>query len=382
MELLFKTKIGYGEDELGVVSKNGIVKTDSIVVSYKNGFFYIADNINNKIVRTTERGEILLVIYNPDFNPSFKPTTAKSESETETVIFVKLYKDYPVYNPTKICADIEKNIYFVNNLPSYKKIEEDGSFASQMVLKFSNKGEILFELGKNGIGTSPFGYINNISTDEKDNLIIQEDSNDGIIFYKFTKLGILEKKVKITKGDIPLTAKENDYLVEIIDSKIGSFENDIYVTCQFVKEVKDMPSLVKYETVYEKILKYSISSHKFERLLLKVTPQYFDLSKYAGNSEIKDLYGDKQKVLKPMETLLGMDENYNLFLSQKDFTVSKANINNEVLYIYSIGGRLLNNIYINYQTDIQYASTMYFSDNGRVYSYFIKDEFIHFILIN
>ncbi|HOV15838.1 MAG TPA: hypothetical protein PK771_16230, partial [Spirochaetota bacterium] len=328
MELLFKTKIGYGEDELGVVSKNGIVKTDSIVVSYKNGFFYIADNINNKIVRTTERGEILLVIYNPDFNPSFKPTTAKSESETETVIFVKLYKDYPVYNPTKICADIEKNIYFVNNLPSYKKIEEDGSFASQMVLKFSNKGEILFELGKNGIGTSPFGYINNISTDEKDNLIIQEDSNDGIIFYKFTKLGILEKKVKITKGDIPLTAKENDYLVEIIDSKIGSFENDIYVTCQFVKEVKDMPSLVKYETVYEKILKYSISSHKFERLLLKVTPQYFDLSKYAGNSEIKDLYGDKQKVLKPMEALLGMDENYNLFLSQKDFTVSKANINN------------------------------------------------------
>lgn len=382
MEVLFKTKIGYAESELGIIAKDGAVKTDSIITSYKNGFFYIADSINNKIIRTTEKGEILLIIYNPDFNPTFKPTVTKNISNDETVVFVKMYKDYPVYNPTAICADIDKNIYFVNNLPSYKKIDEDGSFLSQMILKFNGKGELEYELGKQGIGTMPFGYIESIATDEKENLIVQENCTNGIIIYKFTKEGILEKEVKITKADIPLTTKENGYLLEIIDLKIGYFENDIYLTCQFVKEVKEVPALSKYEAVYEKVMKYSLATAKFERLLLKITPQYFDLTKVSNNSEIKDLYGDKQKVVRPTETFIGMDEGYNMYFSQKDVMLSTSNRNNEILYIYTNNGRLLNNIYVNYKSDIIYASTLFFSPNGRVYSYYIKDDEIYFILIN
>ena len=194
MEILFKTKIGYGEDELGMIPKNGVVKTDAIITAYKNGFFYIADNVNNKVIRTTEKGEKLLVIYNPEFNTSLKPTITKNDSDSETVIFVKLYKDFPIYNPTAICADIEKNIYVVNNLPSYRKIDDDGSFVSQLILKFNSKGERLFELGKNGIGTIPFGNILGMATDEKDNLIVYESSADGPLFYKFTKNGQLEKE--------------------------------------------------------------------------------------------------------------------------------------------------------------------------------------------
>ena len=107
-----------------------------------------------------------------------------------------------------------------------------------------------------------------------------------------------------------------------------------------------------------------------------------DLSRFSNNSEVKDLYGDKQKVLKPLESFLGMDENFNLYFSQKDFYLSLSNKNNEILYMYSIGGRLLNNIYANYEINAQYVSTMFFSPNGRVYSYLVKDGYINFILIN
>ncbi|HPO51137.1 MAG TPA: hypothetical protein PLO89_12495, partial [Spirochaetota bacterium] len=124
MEVLFKTKIGFGENELGFISKNGAISTNAVTVSYKNGFYYIADATNNKILRTTEKGELLLAIYNPDFNPALKPTKTTEKENSETVVFVKLYKDYPVYEPSNICADIDKNIYFVNNLPSYKKLDE------------------------------------------------------------------------------------------------------------------------------------------------------------------------------------------------------------------------------------------------------------------
>ncbi|OHD06062.1 MAG: hypothetical protein A2086_10400 [Spirochaetes bacterium GWD1_27_9] len=385
MEELFKMKIGYGENELGIINNNGMVNTNTINISYKNGFYYLSDSTNNKILRTTEKGEPLLIIFNKESNPLLKPTITEKDPKTEEekIIFVKLYKDYPVYSPGLVIADIEKNIYFINRLPSYKKVDEDGNIGSEMILKFNSNGELLHEIGKNGILTVPFGYIINMTCDEKDNLIVQENFNEGTLIYKFSKNGELLKKVKITKDKIPLTSKENSYLIDIVDVKIGYYEDEIYVTCQFVKESKDVMSITKYETMYEKILKYSIKTEKFERLMLKVTPQYIDISKIASNNEeIKNLYGDKQKILKPMETILGVDENYNMFFTQKDLIYSSANKNNEILYVYNSGGRLIDNIYATYPYNIKYASSMYFSYTGRVYSYYIKNGEIYFVLVN
>jgi len=82
-----------------------------------------------------------------------------------------------------------------------------------------------------------------------------------------------------------------------------------------------------------------------------------------------------------MESFIGMDETFNLFLSQKDIFLSNLNMNNEILYVYSIGGRMLDNIYVTYPPDCLYASSMFFSPNGRIYSYYIKGEEVYFILI-
>jgi hypothetical protein len=385
MEELFSMKIGYGENELGLISKEGIINNDALNISYKNGFYYISDAINNKILKTTEKGESVLFIYNPEINTNLKSTLIEKDPTTdqETMVFVKLYRNYEVYNPGLITADIDKNIYFINRLPSYKKVMDDGTIADQMILKFSSKGELLYELGKEGISTTPFGFIFNISTDEKNNLIVREDVIDGVEFYKFSPDGVLEKKVKISKTDIPLTTKERDYLVDIIDAKIGNFENEIYVTVQFVKASEDNLSTTRYETVYEKIMKYSLETQKFEKLIMKVSPEYVDIGRIALNStESKELYGDKQKILKPMETLIGIDEEHNMYFSEKDIVHSSINKNDEILLVYNPGGTLIDNISVKYDSKIKYASDMFFSTNGRVCSYYIKDGEIHFVIIH
>jgi len=385
MDKLFSMKIGFGENELGVISKEGYINNDTLNIHYKNGFYYISDGVNNKILKTTEKGESVLIIFNPDFNPNLKPTVIEKDPTTdvEKVVFVKLYRNFDVFNPSLITSDINKNIYFINRLQSYRKTMDDGTVFDQMILKFNSKGELIYELGKEGISTTPFGYIYNLVTDEKNNLIVQEEVVDGILIYKFLPDGILQKKVKISKSDIPLTNKEYGNIVDIIDTKIGYFENEIYITAQYIKSLDDSLTTTKYETIYEKIMKYSLETQKFENLLMKITPEYIDINKFAMNSkEIKELFGDKQRILKPMESLIGIDENRNMFFTQKDIIFNSIYKNDEILFVYNSGGGLINNIAVKYSKKIKYASDMFFSSNGRVFSYYINDGEINFVIIN
>jgi hypothetical protein len=386
MDELFSMKIGYSENELGLLSKDEVINSDTMNIYYKHGFYYISDAVNNKILKTTEKGEPVLVIFNKDYNPTIKPTVVEKDttSDHENLVYVKLYKDYPVYSPGLITSDINKNIYFINRLPSYRIANDDGTIYEQMVLKFDSKGDFVYEIGQNGVSSTPFGFIMSINIDEKNNLIVQENNDKGILIYKFAEDGTLLKKAQIEKEKIPVQDKEKTFLFDIVDTKIGYFENDIYLTVQFIKETQEPLSVTKYETMYEKIFKFSLDTMNFDpRPLMRVNTQYVDISKHSSNaSEIKELYGDKQKIMRPIETLIGIDDMHNLYFSQKDVILSKSDINNESLHIYNSFGGLLKNVSVKYPQGVKFASDMFFSSNGKIFSYYVKEGEIHFVLIN
>ena len=383
MEELFSLKMGFNENELGILSRDEIFNNNSINIFYMHGFYYISDSINNKILKTTEKGEPVLIIFNPEFNANIKPTVTEKDT-TSDLVYVKLYKNFPVYSPGLIVSDINKNIYFINKNPSTRITGDDGTLYEQAVLKFDSKGELLYEIGQNGVSSTPFGYIININIDEKNNLVVQEDNEEGILIYKFSEEGNLLKKIQIDRKKIPLLEKEVDLLYDIVDTKLGYFENEVYITVQFIKESQEPLSVAKYETVYEKIYKFSLETMQFDpKILMRVNPQYTDISKHSSNAaDIKELYGDKQKILKPMETLIGIDNMHNIYFNQKDIVYSKADINNELLLIYNSSGGLIKNVSVRYPQDVKYASDMYFSYNGKIFSYYISEGEIHFVLIN
>jgi hypothetical protein len=383
LDLLFKMKIGSGENELGLLSPDGIFYSDSLNIHYQNGFYYLSDAINQKIMKVTEKGEPVLIIYNRDYNPSIVTTDNSNDSEQTQSVFVKLYKEFNLIKPGKITADIEKNIFVVNGTSSYYKDNLSGTINSQSVIKFNSHGDPLFELGQNGISTVPFGYIVDMITDEAGNLIIYENYQDGAIIYQFTTDGILLKKVKISRNMIPLNTKENNYIIDIVNIKPGYIRNDIYVTCQFIKEIKETAGNIRYETLYEKILRFNLETEKFDRLLLRLNPQTADISKIIeNNTELQNLYGGKNKIVRPFESLLGIDSSHNIYLSQKDLIYSVFNVNNQILLIYNSYGRVINQISAAFDKEIQFVSGMYFTSSGMVYSYYVKNGEIYFVIIN
>jgi hypothetical protein len=386
MEELFTLKIGFNENEVGILSKDEVLSENSLNIYYRHGFYYISDSINNKIMKTTEKGEPVLVIYNSEFNPNIKPTVTEKDvsSDHEALVYVKLYKEYPVFSPGLVVSDINKNIYFINKQPSNRIINADGTIYEQMIMKFDSHGEMMYDIGQNGVSSTPFGYIINMNIDEKNNLIVQENNETGILIYKFSENGNLVKKIQIDKNKIPVQEKEQNILYDIVSSNIGYFENEIYLTVQFIKETQEPLSVAKYETLYEKIFKYSLETMQFDpKPLIRINLQYVDVSKHNSNaSEVKELYGDKQKIIKPLETLIGIDDMHNMYFSQKDVIYGKADINNEILYVYNPSGGLVKNVFVKYPQSVKYASDMLFSSNGKIFSYYIKEGEIHFVLIN
>ncbi|MBR2317706.1 MAG: hypothetical protein IKA37_06995 [Spirochaetales bacterium] len=124
---IFSFPIGYDKEELGLLPEKSVSEA-ALDFCYNNGFFYISDKINNKILKVTETGVVVLIIYNQSNYPHLVPNSSDAldvdSTSDENYEYLKLYSSYSLEQPGAITADIEKNIYVVNREPMHKKYGE------------------------------------------------------------------------------------------------------------------------------------------------------------------------------------------------------------------------------------------------------------------
>ena len=376
--------IGFGENDIGTFYENSTLGQDTLNVFYKGGFYYISDTKNNKIIKTTEKGIHVLVIFNPESNPHLRQSTTQtdeSSDNTNDIAYVKQYKEFSIITPGKITADIDKNIYVVNNDPQYKKNDNNGFLSNSLILKFDNNGSLKYVIGKNGIDSSPFSYISKMITDQKNNLIVYEKNENENNIYKFGTDGTLKSKTSISQNDVPKTSEESNLIVDIINIIPGFIEDEIYLTCQYIKEKEDNFSIKNYEIIYEKILKYSLKTNKISKLIISLKPKKINFSKLKLNPELKELYGDKKEIVEPMENLMGADVSGRMFFYKMELPLELLNENKQSLSIYDNNGKLLKEILLEQPLNVQYVSEFYLSSEGKVFYYYIIDGEVQFVSI-
>jgi len=137
----FKLDIGFKENEIGLIFNNESLTQNNINIFYRSGFYYISDPRNKKILKITENGFNVLIIYNPSNNPHFKQTNSVSydqdKNENDEIVYVKNYKEYPLILPGLITVDIDKNIYVIDSLLTLSNTE-NGFMQKSTILKFDN----------------------------------------------------------------------------------------------------------------------------------------------------------------------------------------------------------------------------------------------------
>lgn len=386
---IFSFPIGYDKEELGLLPEKSVSEA-ALDFCYNNGFFYISDKINNKILKVTETGVVVLIIYNqsnyPHLVPNSSDTLDVDSTSDENYEYLKLYSSYSLEQPGAITADIEKNIYVVNREPMHKKYGEQNQIEDEFILKFDSRGRLIYKIGKNGSSKSvaevePFNYISKVATDINNNLIVMEGYSEDLKIYKYSKDGELLYQTLLSKNKLPLSKNELNGVILLIDVIPGYSEDEILANYQFIsREISNSIELFQLE--YEKIFRYNIKEDKFDKMLLKTSPEYEDLSKLKFDPAVMELYGDMKKIQRPMPTFIGCDSYSNIYLYQEKLPLDSLIIKDFRLMKYNENGRIESLRHVRYSHDIVYNSDMYLTHNGRVLSYVVKENEVTFVSVN
>ena len=194
-ERSFSIPIGSGVEEIGVLKSDSGLFSGPGSVIFKNGFFYVVDTVNQKLLKVTKPGDVILVISRG----------TRKENEKENVLRTKQRKYFEFNNIGKVAVDNENNIYienkFIEKLPEKTEIDifstesileqEKHEIYVSYILKFDRLGNFMYKIGKNGINSDPFFYIYKTDVDDDGNLIVLTVDEEWKTwdYYKFDSEG-------------------------------------------------------------------------------------------------------------------------------------------------------------------------------------------------
>ena len=208
-----------------------------------------------------------------------------------------------------------------------------------------------------------------------------EGYSEDLKIYKYSKDGELLYQTLLSKNKLPLSKNELNGVILLIDVIPGYSEDEILANYQFIsREISNSIELFQLE--YEKIFRYNIKEDKFDKMLLKTSPEYEDLSKLKFDPAVMELYGDMKKIQRPMPTFIGCDSYSNIYLYQEKLPLDSLIIKDFRLMKYNENGRIESLRHVRYSHDIVYNSDMYLTHNGRVLSYVVKENEVTFVSVN
>ncbi|MCI5830195.1 MAG: hypothetical protein MR260_07005 [Spirochaetia bacterium] len=340
-ENLFSLEYGNFEDELNLFdfSHSGDINTN---IFMRDGFFYIMNGEAKKIMEMNSYGNLLTLYYNDETNPH--PSFAGEEtaaSSTRNAI------PYPFNDISLITVDSRKNLYVVERLPVER--QENDSKAklslSQVVLRFDENKKFVNYIGQQGPGGTPFSYVKNIYTTDRNELVVVCALPTGMTVYWYSADGFLLYTIPVEKQNIPnpFAEETTDYFYSL-DNIIPDYNNRVlYLKVDYFSSYVDASSRVQsgIEYVTTLIHPFKIEENAYE---MPVTiPPYSEQVSEGFSKESFDIPYD----------FLGVTDSGRLY-----FIVGTPN-GFTVQMVQSDGQRILKrNIELNRESNLYYSFSL------------------------
>ena len=208
--LLFNLSLGKGEDQLDLIQMANIPFNKKTRIVMKDGLIFIENGNSNKVMEFNSFGDILSLYYNPHDNP--KPVLLSDVSGGGEYSNRNAYA-FNFRNTGEIAVTEKGHLLVEDSVPdNHLDYDEDTeSILSRIVLQFDKEGKFINFLGREGIGGTPFPYIEKIEVNKKDDIIIITRIIKKWIIYWFSEDGSLKFTIKIPLDDLPVPP-EGDYI--------------------------------------------------------------------------------------------------------------------------------------------------------------------------
>lgn len=214
-EKLFSLSLGKMEDEIDLfqIGQQPFTSRNSIVI--RDGLFYIANGNSSKIMEFSSYGDLIFLLYNPIINP--KPVVLKSrdeETNASTKVTTRVAASYPFVKLGEIAVDGSKNIY-VEDLVLEEESTRDaetGVALNRIILKFDRYGTFIHSIGQEGIGGTPYAYIDDIYITDRDELVVVNRLPEAWVVFWYSQDGELIYHVEIDLKHLPETDEEQIFM--------------------------------------------------------------------------------------------------------------------------------------------------------------------------
>lgn len=254
---LFKIPYGNFEEQLSVVDLNNVGNV-RLGITMRDGFFYIVDGEAKKLMELNSYGDLLTLFYNED--SKIDKLISKSSRPAESI---HRGISYPFDYPGMLAVDSNKRIYTVCSIPRDRQEQnEDGTMLySQTVLRFSRDASSIEYIGQQGPGGTPFPFIKNIYTTDKNEFVVVGTSTEGSIVYWFAEDGFLKYMIPVAVKDAPIIdgIDDNSEVFLAIENVIPDpSAYKLYVKIDYYSTYFDEESKVQSGVNYVQTLLYTL----------------------------------------------------------------------------------------------------------------------------
>ena len=237
---LFRLEIGRLEDQLDLIARNGVLPHLRASIAMRDGFINIGNGPANKIMEFTSFGDLIRLIYDPLQNPEpitlgeprdSDPGTGRTRTATE----------YHFGNLGTIAVDSGRRIFAVDRLsPERSVFDEDLNVElNRIVVRFDGDGTPLDYIGQEGIGGTPFPFIENLTVTVRDELAIVAKTMDTRFLYIFASNGELMYSVRIGLNRLPVPSANTDLIAVLEEMVPGVDAYRVYLNVSYYRTAVD-----------------------------------------------------------------------------------------------------------------------------------------------
>ncbi len=303
-EKLFTLPFGKMEDELDFFIFDDQPSSPKIRFFMKDGLFFISNQASSKIMEFNSHGDILLLIYNRLKNPA---PVLLSAPENKNQIINRKAVSYPLEDVGEIVIT-GKNTLLVEDIVPVSRYETDeklGAVLNRVVRRFTSNGKYIDYIGQEGIGGTPFPYINRIFVTSKDEIVVSTRTKKAWLVFWYSRDGVLLYTIEIGVDNLPVFNEAN--LIPSLESVYADYNKRLlYLKINYYKKVYDQSTnaVLNIDFYKSSIFWLNLESGKYEG--------HVDIPVMKKDLEKKGMFDEKKIDL--LYELLGVTSNDNFFL--------------------------------------------------------------------
>ena len=222
----FQLDIGKMEDQIDLLLLPGEAFQQKVGISMRNGLFYVSNGASGKVMVFSSYGDLISLYYNEAVNPA--PVLLNTAVEDGRTASRRAYT-HP-FREVGVVAVTSGGDVLVEDGVSEGREEYDpeiGALLSRVILRFDREGNYLGYLGQDGLNGIPFSYIDGISVNQRDEIIVVCRSLQYWLVYWFSPEGMHMYTLRLAEDALP---SEQEGYIPTLDALFPDPEEPVVYT--------------------------------------------------------------------------------------------------------------------------------------------------------